>query len=300
MKTEYKSNEIVIPAGYRKLDRTEIVQKGDLFAGMEDLEWDLCDSSIGDTVLNHFTSGTSVIRPIEKLSLQEAYKLMAANCGIEKGDTVRVIRKANDHEMGWMNSWIYTMDEYIGRTFVVSLEDNGNGFNFDGYSFPFFVLELVKKAEKSIEVKLNKDYTAVVKHTKIMKNDTELKVTVEQVRKAAGQCDVARDVIQTMFPDAFKEERKKITDFEVGDLFIGENLSPVVVVRNGYQSNFYSLMGLYGFEHYSSFGREKTKGISRQSVIQYLNDNDAVFVINLNDKVNQLINDAVEEHKKNL
>ena len=41
---------------------------------------------------------------------------------------------------------------------------------------------------------------------------TELKITKEKVLKASEQCPDAKDVLETLFPDAFKKEWKDVTD----------------------------------------------------------------------------------------
>ncbi len=35
------------------------------------------------------------------MDINTAYKILQENCGIKEGDTIRVLRKANDYEMGW-------------------------------------------------------------------------------------------------------------------------------------------------------------------------------------------------------
>lgn len=68
--------------------------------------------------------------------------------GIEVGDTVRVVREAEYSEGGWNNSWAFKMK--LGEQ-TVEDEDCGSGFRLsDKYSYPYFVLEIVKKKDGSV------------------------------------------------------------------------------------------------------------------------------------------------------
>ena len=84
------------------------------------------------------------------MKLEEAYKKMHENCGIKVGDTVKVLRRAEYHEMGWGTSWNVYMNNSIGNEYVVS-DVSSQDFLLDvskdcnvSYWFPFFVLEKVK------------------------------------------------------------------------------------------------------------------------------------------------------------
>ena len=99
--------------------------------------------------------GTSSLRSL-KLNIKEAYNVMQGECGIDVGDTVRIMRKAECHELGWNTSWPSTMDSYVGKEFTVT-ENSAKGSadyhygygyrvkHLTGYWFPWFVLELVEK-----------------------------------------------------------------------------------------------------------------------------------------------------------
>jgi hypothetical protein len=94
----------------------------------------------------------------EPMTLQDAYLAMQEASGIKVGDTVRVLRKAEDFEMGWSADWASSyMDKYVGETGVVKECDGGNGFRVqfpDGedWHFPFFVLEKIKDAPRFITI----------------------------------------------------------------------------------------------------------------------------------------------------
>ena len=92
------------------------------------------------------------------MNIREAYKVMEANCDISVGDTVRVLRKAEDNEMGWSNSWVDGMDSSVGEEFVVKTKDSGTGFGLGDYLYPFFVLEKVSSAEVETIELMGKTY----------------------------------------------------------------------------------------------------------------------------------------------
>jgi hypothetical protein len=74
------------------------------------------------------------------------------NSGIEVGDTVRVLRKADRNEQGWCARWVGMMDFCIGKEFNVLNDEGITGFKLStstsaggGFKFPWFVLEIIKK-----------------------------------------------------------------------------------------------------------------------------------------------------------
>lgn len=80
----------------------------------------------------------------------EAYLVLQKASGIEAGDTVRVIRKAKTREMGWCNGWNDEMDKAVGKEWIVTGCNDKQGMllSCDWYSYPFFCLEIVEKANK--------------------------------------------------------------------------------------------------------------------------------------------------------
>lgn len=82
----------------------------------------------------------------------EDYLKLHYSCGLKVGDRVKVLRSAEDYELGWADSWFPPMDEFIGlETYII---DDLDKFGFrlgphsmKGYSmnFPCFVLEKVDK-----------------------------------------------------------------------------------------------------------------------------------------------------------
>jgi hypothetical protein len=94
----------------------------------------------------------------EPMTLQDAYLAMQEACGIKAGDTVRVLRKAEDGEMGWDQVWDSVfMDKYVGDAGVVEECYGSNGLLVQfpggkGWLFPFFVLEKIKDAPRFITI----------------------------------------------------------------------------------------------------------------------------------------------------
>lgn len=86
-------------------------------------------------------------------NLSEAYLAMQEASGIKVGDTVRVLRKAADFEMGWGQVWDSPkMDDYIGRECEVTSVDGRSGVIIGGWCFPFFVLEKIADAPRFITI----------------------------------------------------------------------------------------------------------------------------------------------------
>lgn len=87
--------------------------------------------------------------PVTTVTIQDAYLALQEASGIKVGDTVRVLRKAGNEEMGWASEWPSScMDKYVGETGVVGECNDSCGFRVqfpdgEGWSFPFFVLEKV-------------------------------------------------------------------------------------------------------------------------------------------------------------
>ena len=98
------------------------------------------------------------------MTTTEAYNTLQKASGIEVGDTVKILRKAQKNEMGWASYWDETMNKSIGKTFVVTeIRDEKGIYNPSNYcTYPFFVLELVRKGDKEITIKLNSEYSAIV------------------------------------------------------------------------------------------------------------------------------------------
>jgi hypothetical protein len=80
--------------------------------------------------------------------LKRYYLECQKDCGLNTGDSVRVIRKAKDHEDGWGMVWVDSMDRFIGVVgTIISIDKDGvsvDFYNGHGAWFPYFVLERVE------------------------------------------------------------------------------------------------------------------------------------------------------------
>ena len=88
------------------------------------------------------------------MSIEEAYQIMAKASGIQVGDTVKVLRKAYDNEMGWSEVWTDSMDMLVGNSFIVKeVTKNGIYVVNRTWGLPFFVLEVLKKGQPAYDLK---------------------------------------------------------------------------------------------------------------------------------------------------
>jgi hypothetical protein len=78
---------------------------------------------------------------------------------LKKGDKVKVLRRANDHEKGWGCGWIPSMDETIGKEITIyNFGQRNNGLALECSDcvcrlYPFFVLDPVKAQTQELKVK---------------------------------------------------------------------------------------------------------------------------------------------------
>ena len=102
--------------------------------------------------------------PAEKLFIENSIKFVKDN-NLERGDLVKVTRKADNYENGWGDRWWgVDMNDLVGQTLeVVEACQGCNGIklaigqNSFGY-FPHFVLEFVKtRAEAQAEAEIEED-----------------------------------------------------------------------------------------------------------------------------------------------
>ncbi|KKL04354.1 hypothetical protein LCGC14_2616930, partial [marine sediment metagenome] len=69
---------------------------------------------------------------------EEKYIAGQKACGIEVGDTVRILRRADRDENYWANEWMRSMDDKIGETVTVSgMDALGVMFEDVPYSYPY-------------------------------------------------------------------------------------------------------------------------------------------------------------------
>jgi hypothetical protein len=103
-----------------------------------------------------YCSYNTMLKKVDKpKTLQEMYLEEQDKCGIEVGDTVRVIGRVKNCAMGWILNWVPQMDGTIDKEYIVDCITANKGISL-GYQayYPFFCLELIKKAEKKPEKKV--------------------------------------------------------------------------------------------------------------------------------------------------
>jgi hypothetical protein len=89
------------------------------------------------------------------MKLEEAYAVMQNSCGIDPGDTVKVLRSASSFKMGWRPFWNPEMDRMVGKNYKVTDIDKDKGVCLDSFWFPFFVLEKVSDPKKDITITIS-------------------------------------------------------------------------------------------------------------------------------------------------
>jgi hypothetical protein len=85
-----------------------------------------------------------------KLSM--AYMTLSEATDFEVGESIKVVRTAEDGEMGWGDSWIHEMTEAVEEEHILKITNLGKNSNTgielsDGNSYPFFVLMRVEPEE---------------------------------------------------------------------------------------------------------------------------------------------------------
>jgi hypothetical protein len=134
--------------------------------------------------------------------------------GLKVGDTVKITREASDNELGWDNIWISDMTRAVGSTGKITHIEKVKGIKVSGgYNYPFFVLEKVPEAPKTVEVELNNTYTATVSATTLKVGCQNFDISV------LDKLVEARDSLTSETPE--KESRiGKVVPFK--DVRIGE------------------------------------------------------------------------------
>lgn len=81
---------------------------------------------------------------VEKAKTSDYYRTFHNASGLKVGDSVKVVRKAEDYEMGWVCCWVEEMDNYIGKTLEITSNSEWYGWLLeDKFYFPTFVLQKV-------------------------------------------------------------------------------------------------------------------------------------------------------------
>jgi hypothetical protein len=90
-----------------------------------------------------------VEKPVEQKekSYEERQRAWLEETGLKVGDTVKVVRTAEDGENGWGNDWVPEMNKYVGKEYTLNRIKGSSGLYVGNWDFPYFVLEKVKKPE---------------------------------------------------------------------------------------------------------------------------------------------------------
>jgi hypothetical protein len=91
-----------------------------------------------------------------------------AELNLQVGDTVKITHKVPDHNLGWTNSWTYSMDVAVGKTGVITNINGDNGVsvkieeNSLDYEYPAQSIKVVSRVPEYKEMQISKDYAAKV------------------------------------------------------------------------------------------------------------------------------------------
>lgn len=89
------------------------------------------------------------------MTYKELEKAWVEETGAEVGDMVRICSKAKEGNAGWKAIWQSDMDSWVGTEGVIrNFNDHGISIvkGRNSWTFPFFVLEIVKKEEKTVTI----------------------------------------------------------------------------------------------------------------------------------------------------
>ena len=93
---------------------------------------------------------------MSEMSVKEAYKVLQAECGIETGDKVKVLRMYERHEMGCALCVEDQRRMKVGDIYFAEIRSTSNSISLRnekdicvGFA-PFFALELVEKAKPEL------------------------------------------------------------------------------------------------------------------------------------------------------
>jgi hypothetical protein len=112
-----------------------------------------------------------------------------ANLELKPGDIVKVTHKVPNGNLGWQAEWIREMDQCVGQEVEVIDIISGYGVRLNtaiittgyNYNFPAQSIEIVKRKPRYKEMKISKDYTAMVYSDKIEVGCQT--ITIEDFRK---------------------------------------------------------------------------------------------------------------------
>jgi hypothetical protein len=166
-----KTQRFIFPDAYDIID-FRVPNKGEIWYSFDN------GIDVGSPSWYHGSGNRLILQPkvvqkeeasLMNNELRSAYLALQAASGIEVGDIVKVLRTAKNNEMGWGEFWDKEMDSFVGGKHKVKAiyKTPECGITIEEWNFPFFVLELVSKAPKTVKVKLNDSYEAVVSLDKV-------------------------------------------------------------------------------------------------------------------------------------
>lgn len=93
------------------------------------------------------------------INIRNAYLAMHKASGIKVGDIVKIIRAAEEYEMGWVNGWNRSMTRDVGKYFEVTRDIGQKGFRLgvEGFKYPFFCLEKIEGGRVEAEAESMND-----------------------------------------------------------------------------------------------------------------------------------------------
>lgn len=113
------------------------------------------------------TTKTEVMNKTQ--NVQEAF---AAHLNLKVGDKVKVLRKAESRELGWIDSWVPSMDRAVGQTLeVINIRVGsaaGVTLNYlSNYAYPYHILEVVSRKVDKKTIAISSKYSAVISSDQI-------------------------------------------------------------------------------------------------------------------------------------
>jgi hypothetical protein len=93
--------------------------------------------------------------------LNKAYETLGKAANFKVGDKVKILRKADDYELGWGWGWLSLKDKYVGKVVEIKEVDRGGDITAEGYIFPWFILELVEPVSEKHTITIDGKSTEV-------------------------------------------------------------------------------------------------------------------------------------------
>jgi len=78
--------------------------------------------------------------------IRRAYQNMQESFNVNVGDQLRILRKADNFELGWESFWTAEMDELVGHIVTVDSFDTNSllvSYSMKTWSIPFFICEKI-------------------------------------------------------------------------------------------------------------------------------------------------------------